>query len=30
DDSYDALTDKYADYADDYGADEPKDGASGR
>jgi hypothetical protein len=30
DDSYDALTDKYADYADDYGADEPKDGTSGR
>ncbi|MFC0038343.1 MULTISPECIES: DUF3073 domain-containing protein [Actinomadura] len=29
DDSYDELVEKYADYADDYGAEDRKDGTTG-
>ena len=29
DDSYDELAEKYADYADDYGTEDRKDGTSG-
>jgi hypothetical protein len=29
DDSYDELAEKYADYADDYGSEDRKDGTSG-